>query len=86
MSDQTFERILDSVGSIYPRPTVFLGGLGEPLFHSQTVEMVAQVKALGAEVELITNGTFETGDTSGWTFEATANGTFVATEDQATGR
>lgn len=57
MSDKTFERILDSIGSIDPHPTVFFGGLGEPLFHTQTVEMVAEVKALGVEVDLITNGT-----------------------------
>lgn len=57
MSEQIFERILESLGSLSPRPTVFFGGLGEPLFHPQTVEMVARVKALGAEVELITNGT-----------------------------
>lgn len=57
MSVRTFERILDSIGSISPRPTVFFGGLGEPLFHPQIVDWVAEVKLLGAEVELITNGT-----------------------------
>jgi MoaA/NifB/PqqE/SkfB family radical SAM enzyme len=57
MSEQTFQRILDSLISISPRPTVFFGGLGEPLFHPQTIEMVRRVKELGARVELITNGT-----------------------------
>jgi len=57
MSGQTFQRILDSLTSISPRPTIFFGGLGEPLFHPQTIEMVRQVKELGARAELITNGT-----------------------------
>ncbi len=57
MLGQTFRRILDSLSEITPRPTIFFGGLGEPLFHPQTIEMVRQVKELGARAELITNGT-----------------------------
>jgi len=57
MSELTFEHLLNSVAQIWPRPTIFFGGLGEPLFHPRTVEMVGRMKALGAEVELITNGT-----------------------------
>ena len=60
MTQATFHRILDSLRRMVPRPKVFFGGLGEPLFHRHTVEWVAQVKALGAEVELITNGTMLT--------------------------
>jgi MoaA/NifB/PqqE/SkfB family radical SAM enzyme len=56
MSDETFERILASVAQISPRPTVFFGGLGEPLFHRRTIDMVGRAKAAGATVELITNG------------------------------
>jgi len=41
------------------RPAYF-GGIGEPLFHPRTVEWVAQAKAAGARVELITNGTLLT--------------------------
>ena len=37
-------------------PAVFFGGFGEPLGHPGIVEMVAEVKALGCMVELITNG------------------------------
>jgi MoaA/NifB/PqqE/SkfB family radical SAM enzyme len=36
---------------------VFFGGFGEPLAHRDIVTMVTQAKALGARVELITNGT-----------------------------
>ena len=57
MSEQTFERLLESVAQIWPRPSIFFGGIGEPLFHPRTIEMVGRMKALGAEVELITNGT-----------------------------
>jgi MoaA/NifB/PqqE/SkfB family radical SAM enzyme len=60
MRAATFERILASLAGITPRPTVFFGGLGEPLFHPRTPAMIAQAKAAGAFVELITNGTLLT--------------------------
>src|SRR5512136_2922022 len=60
MTDATFERIVQGLRDCSPKPTVFFGGFGEPLAHSGIVDMVAQVKALGASVELITNGTLLT--------------------------
>ncbi len=57
MSARTFERVLKDLESISPRPTVFFGGLGEPLFHPRSLEMVRRMKAIGSRVELITNGT-----------------------------
>ena len=36
MQPDTFERIRDSLAQLEPRPTVFFGGLGEPLFHAKT--------------------------------------------------
>lgn len=57
MSSTTFARFVEGLREISPPPTVFFGGFGEPLFHPAIVEMVAQVKALGTQVELITNGT-----------------------------
>jgi MoaA/NifB/PqqE/SkfB family radical SAM enzyme len=56
MSDQTFERIFETVQGLSPRPTVFFGGYGEPLIHHKLIEWVKRLKALGARVELITNG------------------------------
>lgn len=56
MSEETFERILAGLRGLNPVPDVYFGGIGEPLFHKKTVEWVAKVKALGARVELITNG------------------------------
>ena len=43
---------------------VFFGGFGEPLFHPRIVEMVTDMKATGARVELITNATLLTAETS----------------------
>lgn len=57
MKWETFTAVLDNLRQIGPPFTVFFGGLGEPLAHPRTIEMVAAVKALGMRVELITNGT-----------------------------
>jgi MoaA/NifB/PqqE/SkfB family radical SAM enzyme len=56
MSDEIFERIFEEVKGMSPLPTVFFGGYGEPLIHSKIVAWVQRIKALGARVELITNG------------------------------
>jgi MoaA/NifB/PqqE/SkfB family radical SAM enzyme len=56
MSAKIFERILSGLKALSPMPTVFFGGIGEPLAHPRINEMVRQVKELGATVELITNG------------------------------
>lgn len=60
MSDSTFDRVLQSIRGLDPKPLVHLGGIGEPLFHPRAVEMVADLKTLGCMVELITNGTLLT--------------------------
>jgi MoaA/NifB/PqqE/SkfB family radical SAM enzyme len=57
MSAATFKRIVENLRALPQMPTVFFGGLGEPLFHRRIVSMIKQVKALGAAAELITNGT-----------------------------
>jgi MoaA/NifB/PqqE/SkfB family radical SAM enzyme len=57
MTQATFQHILDGLVRLEPLPKVFFGGLGEPLFHRRTIEWISQVKTLGAQVELITNGT-----------------------------
>ena len=60
MSVETFAAILDSVRQVAPAPDVFLGGLGEPLLHRRIAGWIGEAKALGARVELITNGTMLT--------------------------
>jgi MoaA/NifB/PqqE/SkfB family radical SAM enzyme len=57
MAAATFARVIDGLRAIDPPPTVFFGGIGEPLFHPHIVSMVAQASAAGAPVDLITNGT-----------------------------
>ena len=64
MNEATFARIMDGLRAFSPPPTVFFGGFGEPLAHQGIVGMVAQAKALGGPVELITNGTLLTRDVS----------------------
>jgi len=64
MSDSVFARVMEGLSDFSPRPTVFFGGFGEPLSHPKIVEMITRVKALGAPVELITNGTLLTRDLS----------------------
>jgi MoaA/NifB/PqqE/SkfB family radical SAM enzyme len=56
MSDETFERIFESLKAISPLPTVFFGGYGEPLIHPKLITWIQRIKQLGARVELITNG------------------------------
>lgn len=55
MSEETFEKILGGLEQITPRPLVFFGGIGEPLFHPKTIEMIKRVRKIGSPVEIITN-------------------------------
>ncbi len=57
MNEQTFERLIQGVESFSPRPTLFFGGYGEPLAHPRIFEMITTARSIGAEVEMITNGT-----------------------------
>lgn len=57
MSEATFGAILEGLPALDPIPTVYFGGIGEPLAHRQIVTWVAKAHALGARTELITNGT-----------------------------
>ena len=40
--------------------TIFFGGMGEPLFHRNILEMIAMAAETGRDVELLTNGTLLT--------------------------
>ena len=57
MTETTFERIFAALRELSPIPSVYFGGIGEPLFHPKTVEWIRRIKGLGVKVELITNGT-----------------------------
>ncbi len=56
MDSEIFRRVLEGVQALPYPPTVFLGGLGEPLMHPEFLDMVRMVKTLGVPVEAITNG------------------------------
>ena len=60
MAEATFDRIITDLSSFSPVPSLFFGGLGEPLTHPDLVGWVARAKSAGARVELITNGTLLT--------------------------
>ncbi|HSB79470.1 MAG TPA: radical SAM protein [Candidatus Methylomirabilis sp.] len=64
METTTFSRVMGGLRAFSPSPAICFGGFGEPLAHPNIVEMVAQAKALGGRVELITNGTLLTKDVS----------------------
>jgi MoaA/NifB/PqqE/SkfB family radical SAM enzyme len=57
MTRETFERVLDGLAGVTPRPAVMFAGFGEPTFHPHIVEMVRRTKELGCAVEITTNGT-----------------------------
>jgi MoaA/NifB/PqqE/SkfB family radical SAM enzyme len=56
MDGDTFGRILEGVQALPDPPTVFFGGLGEPLMHPDFLDMVREAKRLDASVEAISNG------------------------------
>ena len=56
MSEATFDAIQVGLAALDELPTVYFGGIGEPLSHRRTIEWVARAHALGARTELITNG------------------------------
>lgn len=65
----TFERVMQSVEALNPKPLVFFGGIGEPLVHPQIQEMVESAKKVGAKVELITNGILLDKTVTNWMVE-----------------
>ncbi len=56
MSQEIFDRLLQSINEIYPKPVVFFGGIGEPTVHPHIIDMIAAFRKCNCEVELITNG------------------------------
>lgn len=58
MSEATFEQIFESLQTLNPLPSVYFGGIGEPLVHNRTIEWIGRLKRLGVPLlEMITNGT-----------------------------
>lgn len=58
LSLEDYQRVLQNCpGSV---ETIFFGGMGEPLFHKDILQMVRMAAQTGADVELLTNGTLLT--------------------------
>ncbi len=56
MDAGVFGRIMDGLRALPSVPTVFFGGIGEPLCHPEILSMIRAARSLGARTELITNG------------------------------
>ncbi|HUS91020.1 MAG TPA: radical SAM protein [Phycisphaerae bacterium] len=65
MPAETFARLLEQLGALPELRTINLSGFGEPMAHPAFFEFVAQAKAAGLAVEVITNGTLLDEDASG---------------------
>lgn len=70
MTDEVFASVIKGIREFAPLPDVFFGGFGEPLSHPAIVDMIAETKALGGKVELITNATLLTAEMSASLIEA----------------
>ncbi len=70
MPSSVFSNIVKGIKNLPAPPSVFLGGLGEPLSHPHIVEMVRELKSSGSYVELITNATLLTQNLSKQLIEA----------------
>lgn len=62
MTFSLFEKILSEIPESVE--TVFFGGMGEPLFHENIIEMLRMTAQKVKSVELLTNGTLLTEDMS----------------------
>lgn len=60
MTEETFAGIMEGLKQLDPIPSIYFGGIGEPLFHTKTIDWIEEAKSLGVKVELITNGTILT--------------------------
>jgi len=58
LSLEQFRYVLDTMPDTVE--TIFFGGMGEPLFHRDILQMIRLAAQTGAEVELLTNGTLLT--------------------------
>lgn len=54
MNFADFETILSGLPSSVE--TIFFGGMGEPFYHPEILEMIQRTKSLGLNVEILTNG------------------------------
>jgi MoaA/NifB/PqqE/SkfB family radical SAM enzyme len=56
MDPAVYSAVLEGLADFPSMPSLFFGGIGEPLSHPSMLDMVRRGKAAGAKVEMITNG------------------------------
>ena len=61
--------------------TIFFGGMGEPLFHKDILEMIRIAAQTGADVELLTNGTLLTQEMIRGILEAGLSRLWISIDD-----
>lgn len=64
--------------------TIFFGGMGEPLFHKDILEMIRLAAETGVEVELLTNGTLLTETMIKGVMDAGLNRLWISIDDLET--
>ncbi len=64
MGPDTFDHILAGLSTLSFKPLIMVSGIGEPLAHPSTIEMVTRLKQAGCRVEMTTNGTLLTPERS----------------------
>ena len=70
MDMDVYKKVIDEAAGMDSIHTVFFGGIGEPMFHPQFVEMVRLAKAAGKRVEAVSNGTLINQETAVGMIEA----------------
>jgi len=82
MSMEHFTHILNTMPKSVE--TIFFGGMGEPLFHPNIVEMISLAAETGADVELLTNGTLLTEEMINGILDAGLSRLWVSIDDLET--
>ena len=62
MDMDLYGKLIEEVKGLESIHTIFFGGIGEPMFHPDFIEMVKMAKSTGKRVECVTNGTLMTPD------------------------
>jgi Fe-coproporphyrin III synthase len=78
MSSENFNQILTGMNQLPELQAVHFGGFGEPLSHPHILEMIAQCKHKGLEVEMITNGSLLTSEVANQLIDAGLDWLFVS--------
>ncbi|MHB8171373.1 MAG: radical SAM/SPASM domain-containing protein, partial [Thermincolia bacterium] len=78
MEWSVFQAVLEQLKDLPDMKRVHFGGFGEPLSHPRILEMVAAVKGLGLQAELITNGLLLSEDVAGRLVELGLDRLFIS--------